>query len=95
MPQKRIAIDLTEILHLEIYCDHCKNVNTLPLTNPPPQSSGPIRGSHPGLSKCLSCGVLFNTVSGLQDAVQKLQELLINARRLGNSPFTIRLIAQQ
>jgi hypothetical protein len=89
MPQKRKVIDLNEIIHLEIYCDNCKNLSVLPLEDHPA-----LPHKHYAFYQCITCKTKLDSVSGFQLAVDKIREGLALHRK-ARGPFTISLVIQQ
>jgi hypothetical protein len=88
MSEKRLALELGEILHLEIYCDACQNSSILPLEDRPGEP--PYFASH----SCVSCTKEFREVPGFQNALSSVRQGL-TALRLMKDTFAVRLIIQQ
>lgn len=91
-PEKRLSIDLSEIIHLEIYCKSCRNLSILPLVDQPETREGAEKylASH----KCASCLKPFAEVDRFQSAVNKIREGL-ESHSLVKGEFSIRLVIQQ
>jgi hypothetical protein len=92
MPQKRLAIDLSEILHLEIYCGSCEKLSILSIKD----KKGISIGTNQTLpfNACPSCHKPFTETANFQDALDKIREgLLLHSSVQGK--FAIRLIVQK
>lgn len=93
MPQKRLAVDLDEILHLEVYCDNCKTSTSLPIQS----RSGGIPVTQNLMEaeyRCPFCQKNFRDTLGFQQAIDRLREGLLLARN-HRSPFLVRLVIQK
>jgi hypothetical protein len=95
VPKKRLVIDLSEILHLEIYCNECKKLSILPIEDPP-ETQERREGADTYLAsyKCTSCLKPFGAGTRFQAAVDKIREGLESHRR-AQSEFSLRLVIQK
>jgi hypothetical protein len=95
MPQKRLVINLSEIIHLEIYCNACGNPSILPLEDQP---DTPERRSGAEIYiasyMCASCLKPFTEVKGFHATVNTIREGL-RTHRHAQGEFAIHLIVQQ
>lgn len=96
MVQKRLSIDLSEILHLEVYCEGCKTSSSLPIES----RTGGIPVSHNLMEtefRCPLCMKEFRTVPDFPRALDQLRQGLSLYRkyRKNSSPFQLRLIVQK
>lgn len=94
MSEKRLVIDLSEIIHLEINCGSCGNPSILPLEE---QEQSKIQigpETHISLNACPSCRKPFTEMGGLQTAVDKIREGL-KFHNPAQSKAAIRLVIQQ
>jgi hypothetical protein len=92
MPQKRLAIDLSEILHLEIECGSCERLSILSIKD----KKGISIGANQFLpfNACPSCRKPFTETTHFQDALDKIREgLLLHSTVQGE--LAIRLVVQQ
>jgi transposase-like protein len=92
MSQKRLVIDLSEILHLEIYCNACKNSSILPLEDQPKTGAG--AGIYQASYTCTSCLKPFADVTGFKPALDKIREGLALHKSV-QGEFAIRLVIQK
>jgi transposase-like protein len=87
MPQQRLSIDLSEILHFEIYCPDCQYSTTLPLED----SSGIL--SRFNSYQCPSCQKPFESANEIQAVLYSIREGLAFYRK-AQSELAIRLVVQ-
>jgi hypothetical protein len=92
--QKRLVINLSEILHLEIDCGFCGKPSILLLEE---QEQSKIQigpETRISLNACPYCRKPFTEMGGLQTAVDKIREGL-KFRSPAQSKAAIRLVIQQ
>jgi hypothetical protein len=83
--ENRLVIDLSEILHLEIYCNECKKLSILPITDHPEKLASKM---------CPYCQQPFTAMKGFQEFVDNMQEMLKHPSIMKDG-FTLRLVIQQ
>jgi hypothetical protein len=89
VPEKRLSIDLSEVLYLEIFCNECKNLSILPIKD---------QSERFGLSlasqMCSSCQKPFAGMEGFQEMLANMREIL-KSHSGTQGEFSLRLVIQK
>lgn len=94
MAEKRLAVNLNEVLYLEIYCDSCKSTTSLSIEERP--GTIPTRKNKDDAAlECLSCHRSFRDVPQFQQIVTAIGEGLKLHRNLTDQTFSVSLIVKE